>query len=512
MAPHTSELNQILSDNRETIARDWAALVQAQPGGHYGEYPAEEVRVWADRALETLQGVLEDKDNPDLEIYLEGITRTRLEAGFEISDVIEALLIGADVIDPHILRASLSEPARTQDMGAQLDAALRRIVSRLGQLYARAIEQRFLDETHRRLGESESLQRTTTALLQKLTLDEVLEIVCTEAQRLTGAAGSSVLLLEEQNWLKVTIAIGSPRPALDRIPVTDSIAGLVVLDSQPRRLSGPTDKIQVYHRNPDLLSLLVLPLQIQEVSIGALDLVNKPGGFTDEDARLMGLFADQAAIAIENARLHEQAEQLAVLEERQRLARDLHDSVTQSLYSVTLYADAARMALSAGKVDQTAEHLKVLREMTLEAMLDMRLLIFELHPPILEKEGLVAAIRTRLESVEARSGIKTSFEVLGDRRLSLPVESELYRIAQEALTNVVKHARAQEVAVEIVFEERCFRLEILDNGVGFDLEAIDGEGRMGLRGIRERVRVLNGELNVSSTQGEGTKLTVVVEL
>src|SRR5262249_25614488 len=156
------------------------------------------------------------------------------------------------------------------------------------------------------------------------------------------------------------------------------------------------------------------------------------GGFDQNDVRIMNLYADQAAIAIENARLSRQLEALAVVEERQRLARDLHDSVTQTLYSVTLYADAAIWSLEAGNATVAADNIGEVQSGSREALREMRLLIFELHPPELEAQGLVAVLQARLDAVEARAGFKAKFRVEGERRLPLAVEEALYRVAQEA--------------------------------------------------------------------------------
>ena len=364
------------------------------------------------------------------------------------------------------------------------------------------------------LNASESLQRVTTALLQHLTtLDDVLAIVCTEALELTGATGSAVLLLEDEKWLRVTSSSGTPTPILERLPMGKSFAGLVIGQGKPLLLNDPNIQMQAYHRNPDLRTLLAVPLCVDDTILGALDVVNKPGGFTDEDIQVMQLFADQAAIAIEHAQLHQQAEKLAVIEERQRLARELHDSVTQALYSVTLYADATRMALSAGRQEVASEHLQELRNMAREAMMDMRLLIFELHPPILEKEGLVTAVQTRLETVEARSGLQTTLHVEGEEiRLPLSIEEELYRIVQEALNNAVKHAKAQQVTIEFQYEDKRFCLEVRDDGSGFDPSIARQSGGMGLRGLKERVQRIGGQLVIESTLKKGTNLKVEIGL
>jgi signal transduction histidine kinase len=351
-------------------------------------------------------------------------------------------------------------------------------------------------ELQRRLAESESFNRVLVSLLQKTVLDQVLDIVCTEAQGLIGATGSAVLLLTDQAWLEVRHRLGKPLAAVEPVPVDGSLAGQVVRQGTPVLLNDPAlfERAQVYQWPADLSALLAVPLHVNGGVIGVLDVVNKAGGFSEEDVPVMSVFANQAAMAIEHARLQEQAEQLAVLAERQRLARELHDSVTQSLYSVTLYANAAALALAAGKVDVTAGYLQELQETALEGMRDMRLLIFQLHPPVLETEGLVAALQARLAAVEGRA------------------ESELYWIAQEALNNVRKHAQAQHVAVHLHFSAASITLQVLDDGVGFDRQALPPEGLGGLRTIAERTARIGGVLTYDSTPGKGTRVQVEVTL
>ena len=371
-------------------------------------------------------------------------------------------------------------------------------------------------ELQRRLAESESFGRVLVKLLEKTVLDQVLDTVCMEAQSLIGATGSAILLLTDQAWLEVKHRLGKPLATVERLPIDGSLAGQVVRKGQPVRLNdpSPTEQAYVYQWPADLTALLALPMHVNGGIIGVLDVVNKAGGFTEEDVRVMSIFANQAAMAIENARLQQQAAQLAVLEERQRLARELHDSVTQSLYSVTLYANAASLALVAGKGEVAADYLRELQETAQDGMRDMRLLIFQLHPPVLEAEGLVAALQTRLAAVEGRAGLQTQFIVAGERRLPISIEEDLYWIAQEALNNVRKHAAAQQVTVELHFTAETIRLEVLDDGVGFDLKAIHAEGQVsgGLRSIAERTSRLGGRLTHVSVLGEGTRLSIEVTL
>jgi PAS domain S-box-containing protein len=375
------------------------------------------------------------------------------------------------------------------------------------------------EQMQRRLAESESMQKIARGLLQKVGLDEVLKIVCEEAMRLTGATGSAVLLLEEEGWLRVTHSEGVPKFPFSRLHVEESFAGRAfqtgshvwvnIRDSDPEEAA---QQLQGYPWIPEVASLFVVPLRVEEKVIGVINILDKPGELIQEDIRVIDLFADQAAIIIEHVRLQDQAEQLAVLEERQRLARELHDSVTQALYSVTLYADAARMAFSAKKWEALETNLQEVRNMAREAMYDMRLLVFELRPFMLETEGLVPVLRARLAAVEDRAGLKTEVLVEGERRLPIAVEEELYRIAQEGLNNVVKHAAAKQVRINIHYDEDSVGLEMLDNGLGFEPEATDQSGGFGLQGIRERVQRLGGILEIESAPGKGTRLQVRVPI
>ena len=409
----------------------------------------------------------------------------------------------------------ISEPVDIPRLQQILDALQAEIAERERATAALARRNAELyGELQRRLAESESFNRVLVSLLQKTVLEQVLDIVCAEAQGLIGATGSAVLLLTDQAWLEVRHRLGKPLAAVEPVPVDGSLAGQVVRQGEPVLLNDPAhlERAQIYQWPTDLSALLAVPLHVNGGVIGVLDVVNKAGGFTEEDVPVMSLFANQAAMAIEHARLQQQAEELAVLAERQRLARELHDSVTQSLYSVTLYANAAALALAAGKSDVTAGYLQELQETAQEGMRDMRLLIFQLHPPVLEAEGLVAALQARLAAVEGRAGLQTEFRVEGERRLPIAIEAELFWIAQEALNNVRKHAAARHVTVHLHFAAASICLEVADDGVGFDPQAVPVERRGGLRTIAERTVRIGGRLMYESTPGVGTRVTVEVTL
>jgi signal transduction histidine kinase len=365
-----------------------------------------------------------------------------------------------------------------------------------------------------RLAESESIERVLACLLQKAVLGQVLDIVCTEAQRLVGASASAVLLLTDQGWLEIKHHLGKPLASVVPVPVDGSLAGQVVRHGEPVLLNDPTgfEGAYIYQWPADLMALLAVPLRVDGGIIGVLDVVNKPGGFTEEDLLVVSVFANQAAVAIEHARLQQQAEQLAVVTERQRVARELHDSVAQTLYSVTLYAAAAARALAVGRQDVTARCLQEIQEAAQESMRDMRLLIFQMHPPVLETEGLVAALQAYVAAMGDRAGLQTEFHIEGERRLPIAIESELFWIAQEALNRVLKHAGARHVSVDLHFTAATIRLEVLDDGLEGDPPALAAESRGGLCTIAELCARVGAKLTYESTPGAGRWVMVEVAL
>jgi signal transduction histidine kinase len=258
-------------------------------------------------------------------------------------------------------------------------------------------------------------------------------------------------------------------------------------------------------------SWMAVPLMVKDQVIGEIAFEHtQPNFFTAQHAGFALAVANQAAVMIENARLYAKAQEAAALEERGRLARELHDSVTQSLYSVTLYAEAAARLLDAGEQRRAAEHLRELRDTAQEALREMRLLIFELRPLALEKSGLGEALHGRMEAVEARSGIKTHLQVEGEENIAFNEKVALYRIAQETLNNVLKHAHAGNLWVSLQFDEEHTCLEVADDGVGFELRLASESGGMGLPGIRERIQRLAGILNIESAPGAGTRVYITI--
>jgi PAS domain S-box-containing protein len=251
--------------------------------------------------------------------------------------------------------------------------------------------------------------------------------------------------------------------------------------------------------------LLSVPLVTRERVLGILRLeAGTPGFYTARHAELALGLANQAAVAIENARLYARAQGLAALEERQRLARELHDSVSQALYGIALGAHTAREALEADPRDarEAVEYVLALAE---AGLAEMRALIFALRPESLAQEGLVAALGKQVGALRARHGLVVETDLGAEPDLPLETKEVLYRIALEALHNTAKHARARVVGVRLATRAGEVELEVRDDGAGFD----PGDafpGHLGLHSMRERAAAAGGTVAITSAPGRGTRL------
>ncbi len=256
------------------------------------------------------------------------------------------------------------------------------------------------------------------------------------------------------------------------------------------------------------VSLLIVPIAIEEQLLGIIGLARKQGPVfsTDEVARLSAV-AEEVATFISSSR---QRQLVIALNERQRLVRDLHDSVTQKLYGLVTLTEAAQAGLEAGSTDMSAHVLGRIGENARAALKEMRLFLHELQPVDLEREGLVAVLHQRLAAVEGRADIKA--RLLADDNVSLPLDKEvaLYFIAQESLNNVLRHANATSVTVRIKKRKASVLLEVEDDGCGFNPQK-DDKGGMGLRNMQERADQVGGKLKITSTPGKGTKVSITVD-
>jgi signal transduction histidine kinase len=262
--------------------------------------------------------------------------------------------------------------------------------------------------------------------------------------------------------------------------------------------------------HPNMRSFLGVPISTPEGVIGAVYLTDKVGAdeFTGADRELIELLAAHAAIAVTNARLYEQSRELSILSERNRLALELHDAVSQKLFSLVLNAEAA--ATLAGPDSKAEEQLARVQALAQEAQDELRTLIFELRPPEVERDGLCGALRKHVGLLALRRpgvSLELDDELPGEPKR----DAEVLRIAQEALANAIRHADAEHIRVQLHRQDGGLVLEVADDGAGFDPDAAELRSRrLGLTSLEERALRLRGQLAIDSAPGEGTRVRLEV--
>jgi len=374
------------------------------------------------------------------------------------------------------------------------------------------------EQTRRR--QAEALRKGALALTEALGLDAVLRRIVHQAVELMETPMCAIYERDPTSaQLTIRSAHGLPSPEDTSIPVGQCIVrsaievhhAVSVSDVQDVAWLQSVELADQAHINLPFRSVLAAPLLIQgRVYGGIVVFAPELRRFTRGEIELIDIFADQAALALEHARLVDQSRQLAALEERQRIARDLHDSVSQTLFSLSLAAQAARTTM---EVDPhtAATTLEMVQELASGALAEMRALIFELRPGALREAGLAAAIQRFADAFRSRTGIVVTLD-LDSRRLPADVEEALYRITGEALANVGKHACASSASVTLRQDGGLATLIVQDNGVGFDpRQPITGD-HMGQRTMQERAAVLGGSCTVLSERGAGTSVIVNVPI
>jgi signal transduction histidine kinase len=266
--------------------------------------------------------------------------------------------------------------------------------------------------------------------------------------------------------------------------------------------------------HPSMASFLGVPITSPAGVLGAIYLTDKEGAdeFTEDDERLIEMLAAHAAIAIENARLYERGRELSTIEERNRLARDLHDSVVQKLFGIVLASQSAA-TLFDRDTEAARGQLDRLQELTREAIAELRSLIFQLRPADVESDGLAAALAKHVDVLRRVHPQAIDLEAAGEPRLRPGIDEEVFRIAQEAVHNALKHAAASRLELKLDERRELLTLSVSDDGVGFDPgDAAHRSRRLGLTSMEERARAIGAELRIESALGAGTTIGLEVPL
>ncbi len=370
-------------------------------------------------------------------------------------------------------------------------------------------------QERRRADQMRAINEMGQQISSLLSLDQLLPYVVNLIQRTFSYYNVNVLLLDsESEYLVLKASAGGYEgepPLGEKIKIGEQgIVSWVAQKGEP--LLARDVAVEPRYLYVEALrktrAELAVPIKIKDTVVGVLDIESAESNTLDEaDVFIAQTLANQLAVAIDNARLYEQAQELATVHERQRLARDLHDAVTQTLFSASLIADVLPR-LWQKDAAEGQRRLEEIRLLTRGALAEMRMLLLELRPAALTEVGLVELLRQLTEATTGRARLPISLALEGQCDVPADMQIAFYRVAQEAVNNIIKHSSATKATVNLTCQAGTAKLTISDNGVGFNPENISPD-HLGLRIMHERAEAIGASLKIESQPGHGTQVAVV---
>jgi signal transduction histidine kinase len=357
----------------------------------------------------------------------------------------------------------------------------------------------------------ERVSQVVLAVAREVSARDVLQMIVRSARTLADARYAALGVPDDRGSFAEFVVDGvsaRQQRLIGPIPRQHGLLGVLLREGQPLRIADirADPRFEGWPAaHPELSDVLAVPIRDGSQVLGFIFAARKraPGGFTERDERLLTMFAAHAAIALANARLYERGRELSVLQERARLARDLHDAVSQKLFSVRARASAAAVLVPRDP-DRAVAELRSVGALAGEAQAELRAVIDGLAPPDLATEGLAGSLRGYAAFGAATYGVAVRVRAADLTGLSAQAEAAVYRIAQEALHNALRHAGAGQISVGLAARRGRVVLEITDDGAG--LPAQPAPGGLGLASMRERARSAGGTLTITSAPGAGTRV------
>jgi signal transduction histidine kinase len=365
-----------------------------------------------------------------------------------------------------------------------------------------------------------ALSDVVLAIAAEHEVEPVLQRLVHSARELAGARYAAIGIPDGEGAFATFITSGMSDEliaSLGELPRQHGLLGAMLESDTPQRTADirrdPRFRGWWPRTHPSMSSFLGVPILSGRGAVaGAFYLTDKEGAeeFSDGDQELIQTFATHAALALENARLHERSRELSIVEERNRLARELHDAVTQKLFGLVLAAESGT-ALLEHDVQQAGAQLRLVRELAREAMEELRSVIVHLRPAALESQGLAVALGKHVDVLRRTHKREIDLEISGDAPVPAVVETDAFRIAQEALHNALRHAGAARIGVVLRCEPGRLELTVTDDGAGFEPGAAGMRShRLGLTTMAERARAAGGRLEIVSSPGAGTTVRLEV--
>jgi signal transduction histidine kinase len=366
-----------------------------------------------------------------------------------------------------------------------------------------------------------ALDRATRAIAGELDIGRVLQQIVDSVRDLVGARYAALGTFDRSGRIEQFITSGMTddlRARIGPLPQGHGLLGTIIRDGATLRIPDISRHPESHGfppHHPPMQSLLGVPIRVGGTVVGNFYLTQKEGAveFGDDDQELVEMFAGHAGIAIQNARLHQEVQSLAVVGERLRISRDLHDGIIQSIYAVSLSLEDAVDSIASDPMEASARVDRAIDRLH-TTIADIRTFIVGLGPE--SGTSLADALQGMARELLEGSGVTLDDDLAGalavEQRLAPEGVHELVQIAREALSNVSRHSRASHAALRLQADGDMVTLTVEDDGVGFDAEARLGSGHFGLANLRDRAAALGGALTIESREAEGTRIIVRVPL
>ncbi|MFC4030538.1 GAF domain-containing sensor histidine kinase [Streptomyces polygonati] len=373
-------------------------------------------------------------------------------------------------------------------------------------------------------GGIEAVSAALLAMNRRLEVREVLQTIVASARELLGAEYAALGVPDDHGGFAQFVVDGISEEqwrTIGPLPRQHGVLAAMLHEATPQRLADVRtfESFAGWPRtHPEMKDFIGMPILEDDDVLGAVFLANKTcpasaggvEGFTQEDEELLRILADHAAIALTNARLYERSRELTLTGERARIAHELHDAVSQKLFSLRLTAQAAAALVDTDPA-RAKDEIKHVAALAAEAADELRGVVVELRPAGLDEDGLIATLRTEVRVLDRVHSARLTFTAAQVRALPAAQEEALLRVAQEAMHNALRHAHATTVGVTLEGRGKGARLSIRDDGRGFDPSAVRRAGRhLGLVSMRDRADGVSGRLTVQSAPGKGTVIEMEV--
>ena len=373
------------------------------------------------------------------------------------------------------------------------------------------------ERARRAEGNLAALDTAVRGIAAELDLDRVLQVIVDRVRELVAADYAAVGIVDEHGMIELFITSGVSHETRELIgdpPRGHGLLGLIIREGRSIRIEDIATDPRRYGfpaHHPEMHPFLGVPVRSRDVTVGNLYLTNAVGGrtFSEDDEQLVERFALHAGIAIENARLHDRVQRLTIVEERERIGRELHDSIIQRLYGLNLSLDDVPDLVSEDPAEASARVDRAIETIS-GTIREIRTFIFGLRPIDVTEGGVVGALEQVAAEMSRIFGLDVALEIRLTSDPPMPVTAELLSVVREALTNVSRHAEATSALVALTEEDDGWRLEVADNGRGFEPEAPLRQGHHGIANMSERARKLGGTLKVASRHGHGTRIILGV--